>query len=339
MNNQYFNLKRLFFAGLSLLGILAILFGSLSCASKNDVPIESLSLATLPLEASSLILVADNQGYFSQNFINVQFKYYDTGLGTLNALLKGEADLAAPVGEYVLVGKIFGDERVMTVGAIDKSDYQVILGRKDHGIADVKDLRGKRLGVIRGTQEEFYLTRFLELQSISLNEITLVDVPLSQSVDAIVSGNIDAGVMVPPYIDDAIQALGNHAVAWSVQANQTTQQLVICQSEWITQHTALIKRFLKSLSIAQDYLIHNPDQAKAIIKKRLNLPDKDVTRIWSQNQFGLSLDLSLIAAMEDEARWMIKNNLTTEKQVPFFNDYIYEDALKAIKPEAVNIIR
>jgi hypothetical protein len=36
---------------------------------------------------------------------------------------------------------------------------------------------------------------------------------------------------------------------------------------------------------------------------------------------------------------MIKNNLTAQKEVPLFNNYIYEDALKAIKPEAVNIIR
>ncbi|MCX9087518.1 MAG: hypothetical protein OIN90_08140 [Candidatus Methanoperedens sp.] len=43
--------------------------------------------------------------------------------------------------------------------------------------------------------------------------------------------------------------------------------------------------------------------------------------------------------MEDEARWMINNNLTTEENVPDFLDYIYEDELKSIKPEAVNIIR
>jgi NitT/TauT family transport system substrate-binding protein len=42
--------------------------------------------------------------------------------------------------------------------------------------------------------------------------------------------------------------------------------------------------------------------------------------------------------MEDEVRWMIKNNLTNEKQVPDFVNYIYADGLKAVKPEAVNII-
>jgi NitT/TauT family transport system substrate-binding protein len=43
--------------------------------------------------------------------------------------------------------------------------------------------------------------------------------------------------------------------------------------------------------------------------------------------------------MEDEARWMINNNLTTEKTVPDFLDYIYIDGLESIKPGSVNIIR
>ena len=61
--------------------------------------------------------------------------------------------------------------------------------------------------------------------------------------------------------------------------------------------------------------------------------------IWPRQQFSLSLDQSLLAAMEDEARWMIKSGLTAEKRVPNFLDYIYEGGLKAIKPEAVSIIR
>jgi NitT/TauT family transport system substrate-binding protein len=43
--------------------------------------------------------------------------------------------------------------------------------------------------------------------------------------------------------------------------------------------------------------------------------------------------------MEDEARWMIRNQFTSEKQVPDFLDYLYLDGLQSVKPEAVNIIR
>jgi NitT/TauT family transport system substrate-binding protein len=61
--------------------------------------------------------------------------------------------------------------------------------------------------------------------------------------------------------------------------------------------------------------------------------------IWPEHQFSLTLDQGLVAAMEDETRWMIANNLTAATQVPDFLNYIYLDGLEAIKPEAVNIIR
>jgi ABC-type nitrate/sulfonate/bicarbonate transport system substrate-binding protein len=250
LHNPSLGLKRFAKIGIIIAGTLGILFGSWSCASKNVIPKESITLATLPLETSTLIFIADNQGFFYQNSINIQFKYYDTGLGTLNALLNGEADLAVPVGEYAMLGKIFGGALITTIGAIDKSDVQILLGRKDHGIEKVADLRGKSVGLIKGTQEEFYFVRFLQLNGINLSDTTIVNIPLSQSADAIVKGDVDAEVMYPLYMDTAIESLGNYAVTWPVQASQPTQQLLICQTEWITQHADLTKRFLESLSKA-----------------------------------------------------------------------------------------
>jgi hypothetical protein len=54
---------------------------------------------------------------------------------------------------------------------------------------------------------------------------------------------------------------------------------------------------------------------------------------------ALSLDQTLVAATKDETQWMINNNLSGERQIPDFLNYICEDGLKAIRPEAVNIIR
>jgi NitT/TauT family transport system substrate-binding protein len=42
--------------------------------------------------------------------------------------------------------------------------------------------------------------------------------------------------------------------------------------------------------------------------------------------------------MNDEAHWIINNDLTIEKEIPDFLDYIYMDGLEAVKPNAVNII-
>ena len=96
---------------------------------------------------------------------------------------------------------------------------------------------------------------------------------------------------------------------------------------------------MKSLAQAEDHIAGHQDEAKAIVKKRMNFDAPYMEMIWPRYQFALSLDQSLITAMEDEARWMIKNNLTRERTIPDFTNYIYIDGLKAIKPEAVKIIK
>lgn len=47
--------------------------------------------------------------------------------------------------------------------------------------------------------------------------------------------------------------------------------------------------------------------------------------------------MSLVTAMEDERRWMIKNNLTSAEKISDFRDYIYTKGLKEVKPESVDI--
>ena len=131
----------------------------------------------------------------------------------------------------------------------------------------------------------------------------------------------------------------NETVNWQLQSGQPVFGIIVGSNDWIANHPETIIRFWKSLSQAEEFLSRHPDEAKAIVQKRLNYDDAYTETVWPQYTFSLSLDQSLIAAMEDEARWMISNNLTTEKNVPDFLDYIYEDGLKAVRPEAVNIIR
>jgi NitT/TauT family transport system substrate-binding protein len=166
----------------------------------------------------------------------------------------------------------------------------------------------------------------------------MVDMPsLSQMTDAIIKGDVDAIVSVSPYKEDAENKLGNNTVSWQAQSDQLIYLMVICKNEWISRHPALVERFLKSINQAEELIGQHTEDAKAIAKKKLNLTDDEISQIWGRNQFSLSLDQSLILAMEDEARWLISNKLTTEKVVPNFLDYIYIDGLKAVKPGGVRI--
>ncbi len=300
---------------------------------------ESIILGAPLNETSALIYIAEDRHLFSGNGLNVSIRDYDFGSLALNSMLKGEVDVALAT-EFPLVIKAFQKEKVRTIGSIGKFEFVYLIGRKDRGIERISDLKGKRVATARSTIAEFHLGRYLDLHGVNFNDLISVDLQSSKELTAaIVKGDVDAIVTQQPYVASAAESLGANGVVWPVQAGQAMFAPVICRDTWITGHPDVVRRLLNSLAQAEEYVTKRQVEAEAILRKRLNLTSSYAKTVWRRNQLSLSLDQSLILAMEDEARWMIKNGLTTEKQVPDFLNYVYLDGLKAVKPDAVNIVR
>ncbi len=299
---------------------------------------ESITIGTLPYEGSALIYIAEGQKFFKANGLDITIKDYETGLATTDALQKGEVDVAA-CAEFIIVGKAFQKEKILNIATVAKNLNELIIGRADRGIKNFVDLRGKKVGVPRKTVAEFYLGRFLELKGMNIKEITLVDLLPSRLSDALAQGEVDAVIVWQPWASQIENQVLKDKVVWPAQSNQLLYWNIIGKGTWVANHPGLIKKLLSSLIQAEEYLVRHPGEAKAIVQTRLKYDDAYMMKVWSQQQSSVTLDQSLITAMEDEARWMIKNNLTEEETVPDFMNYIYVDGLKGIRPEAVNMIQ
>ena len=241
--------------------------------------------------------------------------------------------------EYPFVAKAFKKANISIIASIDKSYVIYFVGLTDRGVRNTADIKGKKVGLPRGSIAEFYFGRFLSLNGMSMRDVTLINLPWQHAADAISHGSVDAVVTEEPYVSEILKQHPHGTVSWSVQSSQAVYVVLMCRNDWIKQHPDLVRRFLNSLSQAEGYIEQHPAEAKDILRKRYHYDDGYMARVWPEHQFSLSLDQSLIVALEDEARWTISNNMTTEKQVPDFLNYMYEDGLKAVRPEAVNIIR
>ena len=51
----------------------------------------------------------------------------------------------------------------------------------------------------------------------------------------------------------------------------------------------------------------------------------------------MRLDQDLLALMEAEARWAIKDKLVDSETIPDYSSFLYLEGLKKIKPEAVGV--
>ena len=300
-------------------------------------PTESVTLGGLISDANTMIFTAEDQHFFATNEINFTFRTYDTGLATIDDLLNGKVDIAG-AAEYPVAAEAFKKDNISIIASICKSEIVYLVGLTDRGIRNISDLKGKKIGIPRGTVLEFYLGRFLDLHGMSIRDITLIDLPQRQTTDAIANGSVDAIVTREPYFSQVQKQQANGIINWSVQSNQAVYSVLICRNDWIKEHPELIRRFLNSLAGAEEYIVQHPSEAKAILQARYQYDDEYVARVWPEQQFSLSLDQSLITAMEDEGRWMIANNMTNATNVPDLSNYIYEDGLEAVRPGSVNII-
>jgi NitT/TauT family transport system substrate-binding protein len=318
--------------------IMVIALGSLSCQGTYSGKVDSITFANLHLQSSALIYVAQDKNFFKNNGLSVTIKEFDTGTATSDALLKGQADLAT-MAEFLTVGNIFQKQDISIIGTMDKTNTQTLIGLKSRGISKITDLSGKRVGLGERTSSEFYLGRLLDLNGMDISRVTLVDLPPSKLDGSLANNVVDAVVGWAPYSNQIQDHFKSDTVSWEVQLNQPVFGLIIGKTDWVKNNPEIVRRFLKSLNDAVDFLLKNPDQAKAIVCTHLNYDKAYLETIWPQYVFSLSLDQTLVAAMEDEARWMIKNKLTSEKKVPNFTSNIAESGLKTVKPEAVNIIK
>ena len=334
--------KRIFFAMLGVV-VTVLVLGSAFVfwpRSPKDHPgkMASIAIGGAISDSGALIFTAEDQRFFMANGIRLTQKDYDTGLAAIDGLLNNEIDLAR-AGEYPVVVKAFGNSGIRIIGSHSRSFNEYVVGRVDKGIRNEADLKGKKVGLPRRALPDFYLGRFLNLHGMSIRDVALTNLTPKQTVGAIANGTVDAVVVWEPYVSQIREQLTNRILIWSAHSGQAQYSVLVGRSEWIRQHPNLVKGILTSLAQAEEYTVQHPTEAMAILKKRYQYDDAYVARVWKEHQFSLSLDQSLILAMEDEARWMIRNNLTNEKTVPDFGNYIFTDALKAIKPEAVNIIR
>ena len=98
-----------------------------------------------------------------------------------------------------------------------------------------------------------------------------------------------------------------------------------------------VKRLLRALIKAEQYVVEKPAEAQQIVASRLHVEKEMVASRWNDYYFGVMLDQALFVNLESQARWAIQSKLVPVTTVPNFMGTLYVDGLKAVRPEAVTM--
>ena len=304
---------------------------------KYTGPVDKLTLAAYAGDTGALVYIAQEQGYFADNGLDVTIKDYEAGKLAADALLAGEADICTSA-DSVLVSHSFKHDNLRVFGTVAKANLIELVARKDIGINQPADLKGKKVGVTRKSAGQFFLGTLLMFNGLSMEDVEIVDLTPSEIVEAISSGEIDAGFTWEPNIYDIKNRLGDDVISWPGQSGQDFYFILIAKEKFIQENPQTIERFLRALIQAQDFMTENEVEAKEFVARRFGYEPSYVDYSWERHQFAVTLPQALVLVMEDQARWRIENRLTEATKIPNYLNYVYWDTLERIKSEAVTLI-
>ena len=266
-------------------------------------------------------------------------KEYASGKLAARSMLDGEIDISTVADMPVVFNSFVREDFYIVATFTANYSFGKIIARKDKGIKTAADLIGKKVGINPGTSSHFYLGVFLIHNQISISEVELFNIKTVDLPAALKSNEVDAISVWEPYDQVARQLLQSNAIELPAsEIYRATFNFAVLKS-FARDNPETIKKFLKAIDRTAIFMQNNREESQVIIAERFELEKEIVDMHWDDYVFGVSLAQSLLITWDDIARWAINNKLTDKKTIPNYLDYIYMDALDAIKPESITIIR
>lgn len=340
---KYFELK----IYIRLISVSLLLIFTSACSESNK-PYQASSAATdkspnvtIGITNSPpcwLLLIADKNGYFEQQGLNVTTVKFPSGKRALQGMFDGKVDIAATAEGPVVFNSMTRQDLsiISTIGT--STNDNIIVARKDRGILSPKDLIGKRVATQEGSAAHFYLHLFLVKHGILDKEIDQGFMKVERLPKALIRGEVDAISTREPYYSEAMNNLGTNALDFHTPGLYLKSYVLVAFNTYIKNNPDILKRILTALTQAEQFFNKDKQKTYAIISEALELSIGRITSIFANLDLGISLDQALILKLEDEARWVVNNKLTASSTVPNYLNFISLDALRKVNPEAVTII-
>lgn len=300
---------------------------------------DRLVVSRISLPSLGLIYLAEEQGFFQEHSLDVDFHSYATGREALIDLDTGKSDLVT-VYQTPILERALENNPVRVLTSLHNSSRGTgVVARRDRGIHRPADLVGRRVGVPMKTSGELFFRGFLKLEGIAWGLLKIVDVPPSESEARFVSGELDAVVIWEPYLHNAQSTLAPNKVSTFYSDVYTEVSLLVTTDQVIQSKSTAIKKFLAALADAEDFIRDRPDEAFDVIVKAQDFRGQSSDSLrasWNVYRLELKLDNLTALTLEKELA-LRRGSLVRPTNVVEVSDLIRPQLLEEVNPEAVTI--
>lgn len=261
----------------ALMLLIGALFALTPGATAADAPLQTIKVATIPIDAGSEVFYAQKMGFFKNNGINVEITSLNAGAAVTAAVITGTVD----VGQSNAVTVAQAHERGIPVMIIAGANrFLVTAGESglvvpvDSPIHTAADLSGKTVAIsgVRGITE-IGMRNWVDKNGGDSTALKFVDMPFSAMIAALAQKRVDAAQLTIPELQAALDSKDYRLISdvYSAIAKDFMIGGWIATTPWITAHPALAAAFAKSIYQAGKWANAHHAESAAILE--------DVTKV------------------------------------------------------------
>lgn len=337
--------KRFSVAHFRIIPFILIVLLSISCVDKkkNEKQNEKLETLTVGIQVSpamGLVMVAEEEGFFDQNGVNVEIVEFTAGKFALQSFLGGSIDIAISGDVPVTLSSLQGNEFKVIGQVVEKTINETrIVAKKIEGIDNPKDYFNSKkikLATSFGGGPEFFTYNFLKLHNIQ--DVELISQKPEDMPAALSSGSIDAISIFDPFARVAELQMGDQAITFKAPEIYSELYVIDVMEKTINTKRELLKNFLKGLKEANQFMKKNPEKSKEIVIKYTKLDQQIIDDIWDNFVFDIVINDLFLEYSSAEAIWAIESGkFPANTPIPDFNAVLYPELLFEVDSTRVRL--
>jgi NitT/TauT family transport system substrate-binding protein len=218
--------------------------------------------------------VAEREGLFEEEGINVELTQFTQGGEGVDALTAGEMD-AGGSGDATVLGKSTrSDIRALAV-LQESGDYIKLVVRED--IDEPSQI--EKVGIVPGSLSEYGAVRMLEHFDISEDSVEFVPAGPPELPPLLQRGDVDAFVIWEPWPTQA-EELGGKVLMRTKEFDYSYLFFLIARGDWFDEHEAEAAAYVRALARAAEMVEEDPDLAAEATEAEVRIPpDQSLTAV------------------------------------------------------------
>lgn len=264
-------------AALPRLVVLVLFVTLVSCGPTEDHGTK-LRLSVNSWPGFGPLYIAESQGYFQQEDLDVEITVLEGGAERRAGLISGRLDvLGASLDDFAVTVDRGAD--AVAIGCADFSNGAdgILVGGAVHTL---QDLSQSEVAVEPGLPNHFFLLYVLDKNGLSIAPSNILPMKPDDAGAAFISGKIDAAVTWEPHLSRALKERHDaQVIARSSDYPEAILDLFVARKDWLDENPGAAERFRSAWDRAVDFLGSHHQEGTAILADRLALEPSDVEGI------------------------------------------------------------